>query len=211
MLLHKQAGFTTPSNSRAIAHPRLQDQLPGGLPVGSITLVHGARSSGKTSFALEPLAPLTQAGRQAAVIDTTHAINPVALHNLGIVLRHILFLRVPSSSKRPHKHTLWAIQQVVVSQVFDVVLVVEPGPLSQASMRQLQLAAERSETVLLFLNSTPLPHRNAIHYTIHYEVNPTVHSDDISPILAPPRRASIQIQSRGHHSTKRHRIAEAGA
>ena len=67
--------------------------LDGGLPVGAITEVVGAESSGRTSLALSFLARCTQASRVCAWVDVSDALHPESAAAIGIDLTRLLWIR----------------------------------------------------------------------------------------------------------------------
>ena len=72
--------------------------LGGGLPRGRLTEVVGARSSGKTSFALAAAARTSSAGQLVAWIDGTGELYPPVAAALGVDLERLLIVK---SSARP--------------------------------------------------------------------------------------------------------------
>lgn len=78
--------------------------LNGGLPLGAITEVVGAESSGRTTLALSFLARSTQASRVCAWIDVSDALHPESTAAAGVDLARLLWIRcgvVTNSSPRP--------------------------------------------------------------------------------------------------------------
>jgi hypothetical protein len=67
--------------------------LRGGLPLGAITEVVGAESSGRTSFALSFLARCTQASRVCAWIDVSDALHPESAAAAGVDLERLIWIR----------------------------------------------------------------------------------------------------------------------
>ncbi|HUB28248.1 MAG TPA: hypothetical protein VL967_01075, partial [Terracidiphilus sp.] len=62
----------------------VDELLAGGLPVGAISEFVGPESSGRTSLALSFLARVTQAGRVAAWIDGSDALDPESAAAAGV-------------------------------------------------------------------------------------------------------------------------------
>jgi len=58
--------------------PELDEELGGGLPTGSITLIYGEEKSGKTSLALK-LCALAARKARAAYIDCSNRLHPLRL------------------------------------------------------------------------------------------------------------------------------------
>jgi hypothetical protein len=80
--------------------------LGGGLPLGAIAELTGARSSGRTTLALSTLAALTRQGHCCAYVDACDSLDPHSAAAIGVDLRLLLWIR-PAASKRgwpPGKH-----------------------------------------------------------------------------------------------------------
>ena len=69
------------------------DALAGGLPRGCITEIHGAESSGRTSFMLSALAHATHHDETCALVDTSDVLDPHSAVNCGIDLERLLWVR----------------------------------------------------------------------------------------------------------------------
>jgi recombination protein RecA len=67
--------------------------LEGGLPVGAITEMVGAESSGRTSLALSFLAGTTRAGSVGAWIDVLDTLDPESAAAAGVDLSRVLWVR----------------------------------------------------------------------------------------------------------------------
>jgi recombination protein RecA len=79
----------------------VDDLLEGGLPLGAITEITGAESSGRTSFALSFIAQITRAQRVCAWIDVSDVLNPESAAAVGVELKRLLWVRcgVQAASK----------------------------------------------------------------------------------------------------------------
>jgi recombination protein RecA len=77
--------------------------LEGGLPVGSITEMVGAESSGRTAIALSLLRLLTHAGRVCAWVDVSDTLSPESAAAEGVNLARLLWARcgVSQSQAKP--------------------------------------------------------------------------------------------------------------
>ncbi len=73
--------------------PAVDDLLGGGLPLGAITEVTGADSSGRTTLALSTLAGVTGQGERCAYVDVSDALNPVSAAARGVDLGRLLWVR----------------------------------------------------------------------------------------------------------------------
>jgi hypothetical protein len=81
----------------------VDELLRGGLPLGAITEVVGAESSGRTSFALTFLARCTQASRVCAWVDVSDVLHPESAAAAGVDLERLLWIRcgVVTNRKSP--------------------------------------------------------------------------------------------------------------
>jgi hypothetical protein len=67
--------------------------LDGGLPVGAISEITGAQSSGRTSLALAFLAQRTRDGQVCAWVDVSDALDPESAAASGVALTRLLWVR----------------------------------------------------------------------------------------------------------------------
>ena len=182
---------------------------PEGLRPGSLGAITGPRSSGKTSLALEAVAAATRAGRLAAVLDGTGRLFPTALALQGIDLGRVLILRATAS------RAVWAAEQVLSSTAFSAVLLVEPGPLSRAALRRLQLAAERSGARALIVTSGAEPAPGLVAARLRAEPVPPLREsrqgpDERSPVASPPRRCRTRFSCRGQGAPRTSEVVLGG-
>ena len=75
--------------------------LEGGLPVGAITEMVGAESSGRTSLALSFLASTTRSGSVGAWIDVLNTLDPESAAAAGVDLSRMLWVRCGASAFKP--------------------------------------------------------------------------------------------------------------
>jgi len=165
-----------------------------GQPLGTLGVISGARSSGKTSLALEEVARVTRQGALAAVVDATGWLFPPSLALQGGRMDRVLVLR-PARSKTTARKAVWAAEQVLRSGIFALTVLIEPRRLTGSALRRLQLAAERSGVRGLIVRQDA----NAVGMvTLRLHVEP-VHPREkpSSKIAAPPRRCRVRISSRG--------------
>jgi recombination protein RecA len=73
--------------------PEVDRALGGGLPLGAISELSGAHSSGRTTLALATLAEVTRQGECCAYIDVSDALNPASAAALGVDLQRLLWIR----------------------------------------------------------------------------------------------------------------------
>ncbi len=71
----------------------VDEMLQGGLPVGAISEVTGALSSGRTSLGLAFIARRTAEGRVCAWVDASDAFDPESAAANGVALRQLLWVR----------------------------------------------------------------------------------------------------------------------
>lgn len=71
----------------------LDDLLEGGLPVGAVSELTGAKCSGRTSVALSFLARITETSKVCAWIDVSNAFDPASAAAAGINLKKLLWVR----------------------------------------------------------------------------------------------------------------------
>ena len=74
--------------------------LEGGLPVGAITEMVGAESSGRTSLAFSFLAGITRTGSVAAWIDISDSLDPESAAAAGVDLPRLLWVRCGASESK---------------------------------------------------------------------------------------------------------------
>ena len=74
--------------------------LEGGLPVGAITEMVGAESSGRTSLALSFLASATRSGSVGAWIDVLNTLDPESAAAAGVDLSRMLWVRCGASASK---------------------------------------------------------------------------------------------------------------
>lgn len=190
-LLHDEgvSDATTSDDGEQIRESPLQSQPPGTLGV-----VTGAWSSGKTSLVLAEVARVTRSGELAAVVDGTGWLFPPSLELQGARLDRVLILR-PSSSKAVARKAVWAAEQVLRSGIFALTVLMEPGRLTGSALRRLQLAAERSDVRGLIVRRETSA-VGLVALRLHVEPVPSQKSSS-STIAAPRRRCRVRIASRG--------------
>lgn len=71
----------------------VDELLHGGLPVGAISELTGAVSSGRTSLALQFVAQRTAEGRPCAWVDVNDALDPESAAANGVQLKQLLWVR----------------------------------------------------------------------------------------------------------------------
>ena len=72
--------------------------LGGGLPLGAISELTGAVSSGRTTLAWATLASITLEGGSGAYVDVSDSFDPLSAAALGVDLRRMLWIRAVTRS-----------------------------------------------------------------------------------------------------------------
>jgi len=87
--------------------------LEGGVPVGAITEMVGAESSGRTSLALSFLGGITRAGSVGAWIDVLNTLDPESAAAAGVDLSRLLWVRcgVSTAKTRPAAEYRFALPE----------------------------------------------------------------------------------------------------
>jgi hypothetical protein len=131
----------------------------GGLPTAAlIEWIADQPGSGVFSTALQTARGVLNRPGALVVVDAAHDFNPVVLPSLGIPLDRLLLIRPQTVTRRPAARTssdispdaLWSLEQSV--RCPGVALVVcRLGRASQAVLRRLQLAVERSGVTVVLI------------------------------------------------------------
>ena len=77
--------------------------LHGGLPVGVLTELVGAESSGRTTVALAYVAAATRRGGVCAWIDVADTLDPESVAANGVDLERMLWVRCGAEAAKPHQ------------------------------------------------------------------------------------------------------------
>jgi len=144
----------------------VDEMLGGGVPRGSITEIAGAASTGKTSLALSAVAAITQSGAACAWIDVHDAFSPESAAAAQIILRRLLWLRVPAKRRQEGIEKPWprleqalkATDEVLQTGGFAAIVLDMSDVLPQHAMRiplqhwyRFRLAAEQARSALIVL------------------------------------------------------------
>jgi len=92
------------------------DRLVGGLPQPGLVELHGPPGGGARRLAADILVRPARFGRPVAWVDADRTLYPPALAQRGVDLRYLLVVRPPAG------HTVWAMEQLLRSGVFPVVV-----------------------------------------------------------------------------------------
>lgn len=128
--------------------PSLDAFLGGGWRRGAVTELCGKTGAGKTTLALRSAAKLTQKNQWVALISHGAPFFPPAFHAEGVVLHYLLWIR-----PKIKEHCRWALDQVTRSGLFPLVIAYDLS-LQEREIRRVQLAAEKSSTVVLLLSDS---------------------------------------------------------
>jgi hypothetical protein len=122
--------------------------LQMGLPRGALTEISGTHGSGKTEVVLNFLAENPET--KIAWIEDQFTIFPTAFTQNQVSLERVLFVEA-----HPEKELFWITQQVLKSQIFEIIVLCTFRSFNETSLRRLQLASEKAMAVLIILVETP--------------------------------------------------------
>lgn len=171
-LSHK---FDVSFKLRAKADPSL---LPSGVPQidfprGTLTEIHGASSSGKTSTLLATLARATRLPECCALVDASDAFDPCNGKQAGIDLSQLLWVRCQKKAE----YALKATDLLVQAGGFGIVALDLGGipardarRISLASWFRLRHTVEKTTTALVVLGDELLARSCS---TLHIEMHRT--------------------------------------
>ncbi|HAZ60340.1 MAG TPA: translesion DNA synthesis-associated protein ImuA [Gammaproteobacteria bacterium] len=119
----------------------LDTTLGGGWPQGGLTEVLGqAEGPGSLSLFMPALARLSRGGQWLAWVAPPYIPYAPALAGRGLHVQSVLWIHT-----RPHRDTLWALEQALRSGTCAAVLGWLPK-VDPVALRRLQLAAEAGDT-----------------------------------------------------------------
>jgi recombination protein RecA len=90
----------------------------GGLPFGRIVEIYGPESSGKTTMCLSVMAQAQKMGKNVAIIDAEHALDPLYAEKLGINLDDLIV-----SQPDTGEQALEICDSLVRSNAVDVIVI----------------------------------------------------------------------------------------
>lgn len=125
-----------------------------GLPRGAVIGVSGEAGGGKTECLLRFLAE--NAGLRVAWVEESFTIFPSAFPQNGVSLERVLFI----------EGGLWAVHQLLRSQIFQVVVFSTAGVAEEIALRRLQLAAGRARASVILMSPEPIAVRGATPWPI---------------------------------------------
>jgi hypothetical protein len=100
--------------------PAVDDLLGGGLPVGAISEITGAESSGRTTLALSFLAQRTSEGQVCAWVDVNDTLDPESAAANGVALGRLLWVRCADAGKTTNRKLEARLEQA--SRAVDLIL-----------------------------------------------------------------------------------------
>ena len=123
------------------------DELLGGLPVPGLIELHGHAGSGRTRLGLRLAARLIERGTLVAIVDPQCVLYPPAVAHLGVDLGGLLLVHPPPRSRltlaterAPLDWEGWAVEQLLRSGCFPLVIAVEPRIRGRAGHRWVRAA-----------------------------------------------------------------------
>lgn len=155
--------------------PQVDELLDGGLPVGAISEITGATSSGRTSLALCFVAGRTREEQVCAWVDVDDALDPESAAASGVLLARLLWFRcrdrAAGSRGRPWSRldqALRATDLLLQTAGFGAIVLdlgdTEPehaGRIPLASWFRFRQAADRARTSLVVLGRDSCAHSAA--------------------------------------------------
>lgn len=118
------------------------DTLIGGLPSPGLVEIHGRPGSGRTRLVMTLVARLTGLGTSVALVDPACVLYPPAIVDLGVDLDRLLIVHPPGKGRMsladrgvPLDWESWAIEQLLRSGCFPVVVAIEPRVRGRAGYR----------------------------------------------------------------------------
>lgn len=100
--------------------PAVDDLLGGGLPVGAISEITGAESSGRTTLALSFLARRTSEGQVCAWVDVNDTLDPESAAANGVALGRLLWVRCADAGKATNRKLEARLEQAI--RAVDLIL-----------------------------------------------------------------------------------------
>ncbi len=143
----------------SVGLPHVDDRLSGGIPVGAVTELTGAPSSGRTSAVTAVLAQVTSRHETAAYIDAPDSFDPASSARKGVELSRLLWVRC-----RGRIDVALKAADAVVRGGGARVVVLDLAGASVSGLRRIPAAAyvrlrravEQTPTAVLVLADQPL-------------------------------------------------------
>jgi len=157
--LQRGTGIREQPGRLPIGRPDVDRLLGGGFPLGGLSEISGASSSGRTSLSLALLANTTGRGELAGWVDTADAFDPPSAERLGVDLDRVLWVRAGTGPGRSAERALRATERLLQTEGFPLVLLDWTGNLPSpkvASWIRLARLTAATRSVLLLLSSERL-------------------------------------------------------
>jgi hypothetical protein len=146
--LKRAGGIREGPGRLPVGRAEIDRLLGGGFPLGALSEVSGAPSSGRTSLSLALLANTTSRGELAGWIDCADAFDPPSAERLGVDLDRVLWVRARSAEE-----ALRASEQLIRTEGFPLVLLDWhadlPAPGTASWIRLTRVAAATRTALLL--------------------------------------------------------------
>jgi hypothetical protein len=117
--------------------------VQGGLPHSGLVEIAGPLGSGKTQVLLKFLAENPKL--RVAWVENRFSIYPPSFIQNRVELERVLFVDSPSEK------LFWSAQQILRSQVFEVLVIRGEAARDEIELRRLQIIAEKSEALVFLL------------------------------------------------------------
>ena len=137
--------------------PSIDAALGGGMPRGQLSEIVGPRSAGRTTLLCHALAAAVERGEAVALVDPCDRLDPVSASDLGLDLRHLLWVRGAGEASSGLT-ALKAMNLVLQAGNFGIValdLSDVPAPAMRAfpftTWLRMARVIERSQTVALLV------------------------------------------------------------
>ena len=134
--------------------------LEGGIARGSLVEFFGKPGCGKTELVLRFLAE--NPDLKGAWVEQNFSIYPPAFPQFQVELDRILFVEAtpnPRATRAGSKAALWATHQILKSQLFGAIVLTEVS-IHETELRRLQLASEKSQSIIFLLKDNPTQRRH---------------------------------------------------
>lgn len=130
------------------------DSLLGGLPRGTLTEIHGSRSSGRMSLVTSAIAAITSTGENAALVDHGDNLDPKRAETGGVDLSRLLWVRPESVADAAHAAEI-LLGTGFPLVVLDLGLRLRGKRVPDTGWVRLERAASENDAILLV--SSPWP------------------------------------------------------
>jgi hypothetical protein len=124
-----------------------------GLPLGEVSLLHGAAGTGATSLWAETCKFAQQEGGWAAWVNSSLQLHPQFLRKRQINLNQLLVVDKPADNTQ----MFWILQELISSQLFTLIGCHWPKePLKIHQLQKLKKLARQYQVALVFVSESEL-------------------------------------------------------